>query len=180
MNRHCTIIFALLIWLALMGCSNVHSPSKAIWSANPEFNEAINPLFSARIEARKGEYPFYTFFLLTITNRSEQDLIVDWNASGYLFNNKPQGMLVFAGIDPKTVKTKTIPPETIPPGMVFSREIMPMQLIAWSPIKENTSQPSSLTPGMLPAGENGVSISVRHTSGRITIPMSIQIVRDEP
>jgi hypothetical protein len=104
--------------------------------------------------------------------------MVDWNASRYLFNGSPEGVLVFEGIDPERVKTATVPMETIAPGALFSRVIMPLRLIAWSPLKESTASSRSITPGMLPAGENGIRLAVQHDTGPIAIPLSIRIVRE--
>lgn len=174
-----TMGFIMLIWLALMGCSGIQGPSNVVWTAKPEFVEVDNPLFLARIEPQKKEYPYYVSFLLTLTNKREADLRVDWNASHYLFNGRTQGVFVFEGIDPAGLKTATIPPEIVPPGAIFSREIMPMRLIAWSPLKEKTATGKSITPGMLPAGENGIRLTVRHDSGEIKIPMLIRIDRKE-
>lgn len=178
MNCRRTIGFLFLIWLALWGCSGVHAPSNAVWTAKPEFREVDNQLFNVKIEIKKGEYPYYAFFLLTLTNKSNDDMIVDWNASRYLFNGRPDGVLVFEGIDPETIKTAMVPSETVAPGAVFSREIMPMRLIAWSPIREKTSDSKSITPGMLPAGENGIRLAVQHGNRQMTIPLSIHISRE--
>lgn len=174
---HCqrTVGFLFLICFALWGCSGVQSPSRMVWTATPEIRTVDNQLFRASVEPRKGESPYYAFFLLTVKNRSDRDLVIDWNASRYLFNGKPQGLMVFQGIDPAAVKTETVPPETIAPGEVFSREIMPMRLIAWSPIKEKTSSDRSITPGMLPVGENGIRLAVQHKDGELAVPLSIRI-----
>lgn len=171
----------MLIWLTLVGCSAIATPSNVVWTAQPPFIEVDHPLFLAKIEPQKGISPYYAFFLLTITNRSDTDLIVDWNASQYLFNGRPHGVFVFEGIDPVMLKTATVPSETVVPGAVFSREIMPMKLIAWSPIKEETAGGRSITPGMLPAGENGIRLAVQHKKEAITIPLSIRIeMKDKP
>ena len=153
MNYRRTIGFMILSWLALWGCSVVQAPSNVVWTAKPEFFEVDNHLFLAKFEPKKGEYPYYAYFILTITNKSDANLIVDWNTSLYMLNGKPQGGLVFEGIDPAAVKTATVPSDTIAPGAVFSREIMPIRLIAWSPIKEKTSGSRRITPGMLPTGD---------------------------
>ncbi len=178
MNCRRTVGFLLLIGLALWGCSGVQPPSSSAWIAQPEFVEVDNHLLTARITPQKGEYPYYAFFLLTLTNKSSADLIVDWNASRYLFNGRPQGVLVFEGIDPAAVKNAMVPSETVAPGAVFTLEIMPMRLIAWSPIKENTAGDRSISAGMLPVGENGIHLAVRHENGHITIPLSVRIFRE--
>lgn len=180
MNYRCAIGFIFLIGLAMWGCSNVQHPSNAAWTAQPELVEVDNQLFSAKIEPKKGEYAYYSFFLLTITNKSDARLMVDWNASQYLFNGSPQGALVFEGIDPASLKAATVPPDTIAPGTVYSREISPLRLIAWSPIQEKTARAQSITPGMLPAGENGIRLAVRHGNGQLSIPLSVRISREPP
>ena len=40
---------------------------------------------------------------------------------------------------------------------------------------------SSITPGMLPAGQNGIRLAVGHANGQMAIPLNVQISReDEP
>lgn len=178
MNGRRTIGFLVLIGLSLVGCSGMGAPSTAAWTAQPESRDADNPLFKAMIVPQKGAGPYYTSFLLTVANKSDATLMVDWNASRYLFNGRPEGALVFEGIDPERVKTATVPAEIIAPGALFSRVVMPLRRIAWTPLKENTAGGRSITPGMLPAGENGIRLAVRHDKGQTAIPLSIRIVRE--
>jgi len=178
MNCRCTFVFLFLTGLTLWGCSGIQTPSTELWTAKPEFLEVDSQLFSVRIEPKKGELPYYTFFLLTLTNKGNADLMVDWNASRYLFNGRAEGGLVFEGIDPAAVKTATVPPETVAPGTVLSREIFPMRLIAWSPIKERTANGRSITPGIFPPGENGIRLTVRNENGPIAIPLSVRIYKN--
>ncbi len=170
-----TVGWLFLIGLALWGCSGFQTPSNALWTAQPEFMVVDNPLLETRIEPKKGAYNYFDFFLLTVRNKSDANLIIDWNASQYLFNGKPQGVLVFEGIDPAAVKNASVPPQTVAPGAVFSIEIMPMRLIAWNPIKEKTAGGRSISPGIIPAGENGIRLAVRHENGEVAIPLSVRI-----
>jgi hypothetical protein len=178
MNVQRAIGFWVLIGLSLAGCSGTGPRSTAAWTAQPESRSVDHPLFEAMIVPQKGEAPYYVSFLLTVTNKSDADLMVDWNSSRYLFNGRPEGALVFEGIDPEMVKTATVPGDAIAPGGLFSRVIMPLRLIAWSPLKESTASSRSITPGMLPAGENGIRLAVQHDTGPIAIPLSIRIVRE--
>ena len=43
--------------------------------------------------------------------------------------------MVFPGIDPATIK-KSIPPDTIPAGGAFSKEVLPLKLVAFAPMRE--------------------------------------------
>ena len=171
---YCIVV---LFGLFLMSCSTVDAPSKGIWTAQPEIRTAENRLFGARIQPRKIDGPFYVGFLLTIENKSDEALVLDWNESHYLFNGKPQGVMVFRGVDPETVRDGTIPPEAIAPGERFSREIMPLRLIAWNPIAEKTASQPGITPGMLPAGENGVRLTLRQGRRPVTLSLSVRISR---
>ena len=173
-----TVGLLFLIGLALWGCSGIQTPSNSVWIAQPAFLVVDNQLLKARLEPKKGAYNYYASFLLTLTNKSNANLIVDWNACQYLFNGKPQGVLVFEGVDPAAVKKAMIPAQTVVPGAVFSIEIMPMRLIAWSPIKEKTASGRSISPGIFPPGENGIRLAVRHENELITIPLSVRISRE--
>jgi hypothetical protein len=172
--------YMLVIGFALWGCTGIHqSPSRWVWIAQPEFIEVNNQMLRARIEPQKGEFPFYAFFLLTITNKSSAALMIDWNASQYLFNGRANGVFVFEGIDPEAVKSATVPMEVVAPGSVATREILPLRLVAWSPIREKTANGRSITPGMIPAGENGIRLAVRYADRQMTIPLSIRISRKD-
>ena len=167
------------ICLACWACSGVQPSSKADWTANPDHVESEQLLFTARLTPQKSEAPFYTSFLLMVANKSEMELTVDWNASKYLFNGRAQGALVFQGIDPEGVKTGSVPPDKVAAGQVFTRRVMPLRLIAWNPLKENSSKTPNIRPGMIPAGRNGIRLVIRHAGGHTVIPMSVQISRDD-
>jgi len=161
--------------LILAGCSGVSSPYKGIWIADPEVKEVDNSLCTARLTPQKGGNAYYSVFMLTVVNKSDKELMLDWNETRYLYGGKPQGVMVFQGIDPEAVKNGTIPLEAIAPGGRLERDVMPMRLVAWNPIRDKTITDRGITPGMLPAGENGVLLSFRHANGRVTIPLSVRL-----
>ncbi|HSO18814.1 MAG TPA: hypothetical protein VLT88_05125 [Desulfosarcina sp.] len=181
MKFRLTTSWLAVMGLALWGCSGAPSPARLIWTSQPAVSEAHNALFRAAIEPRKEEWPYFTHFLLTLENRSDAPMTVDWNASRYVFDGKPQGVLVFEGIDPQAVGSSSVPSEAVAPGAVFTREVMPLRLIAWTPVRQKTLKARSITPGMFPAGTNGVRMVVRHAGGALTIPLSVRIsARDAP
>ncbi|MGA6925669.1 MAG: hypothetical protein WBY88_08305 [Desulfosarcina sp.] len=167
------IALCMILW----GCNTGPTPSETMWMADPPFQEVEQPPFRVRLTPEKNQTPTYVVFLLTIANTDETDLIVDWNESRYVFNGRPQGPLVFEGIDPAAIKNATVPPERIAPGATLSRQIMPLRLIAWSPVKEKTARSQSIAPGMLPAGENGIRLSIEYQDQRTTIDLSSRITR---
>jgi hypothetical protein len=139
-----------------------------------------NQWVNARLTPQKGDRPYFAFFRLALTNKSDADLIVDWNASRYLFNGRPQGVLVFEGIDPETIKAAAVPPERIAPGETFMRDVMPLRLIAWRPINESSPNRSGIRPGLIPAGQNGIRLALDHAAGRMTVPLSVTIANEVP
>ena len=165
----------IVVWIVLFlaSCSGAPSPFKGTWVATPTFREVDNSLYKARITPQKGDNPFFVFFHLSFLNKTDEELTIDWNASRYLHGGTPQGVLVFEGMEPEAVKKGTVPIETIAPGGHLERKLMPLRLIAWNPIKEKTSKTRGITPGMLPAGENGIRLSLRQAGERVTIPLSI-------
>lgn len=175
MKSRRTVGLILAVGLALWGCTGASSPARLVWTANPVVAEAENEAFKAAIEPRKGEFPYFTHFHLTLENKSDADMVVDWNATQYLFDGRPQGVMVFKGIDPKAVGTASVPPDTVAPGSVFARDVMPLRLIAWSPVREKTMDEHSITPGMFPAGTNGIRLAVGQSGSRLIIPLSVRI-----
>ena len=166
----------LLIGLLLASCSGTPDPLKSTWMATPRYHETDNSFCRVRVTPQKGDKSYYTFFTLTLQNKGDTALSIDWNKCRYVHGDKPQGMLVFEGIDPQAVKTNTVPVESIPPGERLTRNLMPMRLIAWSPIKEKTTDARAISPGMLPAGKNGILLYLRQAdSSPITIPLSFSL-----
>ncbi|WP_419663049.1 hypothetical protein Dvar_35250 [Desulfosarcina variabilis str. Montpellier] len=168
-------ITALIIFI-LASCSGAPTDFKGTWNATPGYHEVVNSVYKVRLTPQKGSNSYYAFFLLSLVNNSGTALSIDWNASRYVHGGKPEGRLVFEGIDPQAVKTHTVPIESIPPGGQLERKLMPMRLIAWNPIKEKTADARGIAPGMLPAGENGVLLSLRQAGGSPqTISLSVSL-----
>lgn len=176
MSGRVAVHVVLLIGLVLTSCGGPPNPLKGTWIATPRYREADNSLCRVRITPQKGDKPYYAFFVLTLLNKSETELSIDWNKSRYVHDGRPQGMLVFEGIDPQAVKNQTVPEESVSPGDRLARNLMPMRLIAWSSIKEKTTNARAINPGMLPAGENGILLYLRQADGSpITIPLSVSL-----
>ena len=163
----------LLMLLIFSGCTG---PSKT-WTSSPAFQTAGNPYFRVRFEALKKEHNFYILFQLEVTNLSDRTLQVDWNKTRYLLDGKNHGGFVFAGIDPQAIKTASIPLDEIPAGGVFSREIAPYKLLAMAPFRDKTvdAGQTRISPGLLPAGENGIALFITRDGEPIVEKMALTI-----
>lgn len=158
-----TLLVLLLTWCA---------PTKKIWTSDPAFQSADNSYFKARIEPIKRDSKdrnFFVLFRLTIINKTDKNLEIDWNKTRYILNGMNYGRFVFQGVDPEALKNLTIPFDTIPAGINFSKEIAPLKLIGKAPLRDRSVgvNQSSFSPGIIPEGENGIYLVVRYSEKEV-------------
>ena len=144
MKKCATALGLLVTIIVFIGCS-----SAKIWTSTPLIQSASNQYFATKFEPIRGDGEFINGFRLTITNKSSQTLMVDWNATFYLFNNKNTGRFVFEGIDEKNINDP--PPDNIAAGNALRKDIFPLKLIAWRQGPGFANLPA-FSPGPVPAG----------------------------
>ena len=169
----CMILFLLL----LTGCA----PITKIWTSNPVIQTSGNQYYEAQIETlkkdQKGEYNFFVLFRLTVKNRTEKKLEIDWNKTRYIYNGRTRGGFVFKGIKAEDIKNLTIPFDIVSPGHTFSKDIAPVKLIAWAPLRDQSvgKNESGFSPGVIPEGENGINLVVRLNGQEIREKITVNI-----
>ena len=166
----------ILFLFMAAGCAT----TKKIWTSQPEVQKAANPSYEARLEPITLGHHFFVMFKLEITNNTDKNLEIDWNQTRYLYNGRSHGVFVFKGIDPKSVKN-AIPPDIIPPGVTFSKEIAPLKLVAWAPIKDKSVKAGQrgISPGVLPVGQNGIFLVLIQDGKKIVAKMTVKITEKE-
>jgi len=151
-----SIVFLLIL---LTACA----PTKKIknWISSPSVQKGGNKSFGVRFEPLKGDKKFFVSFRLSVMNKTNKSLKIDWNKTRYIYKGQPYGGFVFYGIDPATIKD-SIPPDFIEPGKLFSKEIFPTNLVAFTPIREVVldKKGQGIYPGPIPAGESGISLVI--------------------
>jgi len=151
-----SIVFLLIL---LTACA----PTKKIknWISSPSVQKGGNESFGVRFEPLKGDKKFFVSFRLSVMNKTDKSLKIDWNKTRYIYKGQPYGGFVFYGIDPATIKD-SIPPDFIEPGKLFSKEIFPTNLVAFTPIREVVldKKGQGIYPGPIPAGESGISLVI--------------------
>ncbi len=166
--------WGFFLLLALTACA----PAKTVkdWASSPPVQVGENRSFDVRFEPLKKDKRFFVSFRLAIRNKTDRDLTIDWNKTLYLHNGRPNGIFVFRGIDPATIK-KVIPPDTIAPGTTFSREIFPAHLVAFTPMREEVldKKGEGLFPGPIPAGENGIRLVVKQDGNDTVQNLTVEI-----
>lgn len=150
--------FWLLMVLSLAACAG---PRKTIYFSQPDVQKASQRAFDVHIQPLKRDNPFYVGFRLTITNKTSRPLIIDWEKTRYLFNGNDQGIFVYEGIDPESVKSG-MPDETIPANSNFAKEISPLKTLGLMRGRDvpRTGQ-SNFFAGILPSGRNAVLLVLR-------------------
>jgi hypothetical protein len=163
-----------LLLILLTACA----PEKGVrdWTSIPSVQAGQNRFFDVRFEPLKRDKRFFVLFRLDVTNKTDQELIIDWNKTRYFYNGQENGPFVFKGIDPATIQN-AIPPDTIAPGGTFSREIFPANLVAFAPMREEVldKKGKGLFPGPIPAGENGIRLVVGQNGKEIVQKLTVEI-----
>lgn len=164
----------IIFFLFLTACA----PTQKIWTSDPAIQTTDNLYYTARLQPLKRdstERNFFRLFRLTIINKTDKNLEIDWNKTRYIFNGLNSGRFVFQGIDPENLKKMTIPLDIIPGGTTFSKDIAPLKLMGKAPLRNRSVgvTESSFSPGILPEGENGIYLVVRY--GGKELPQTITL-----
>jgi len=169
MRKH-IIVGVVFFMIIVLGCV----PTK-IWTSHPEIQSSGNKYYDVQFEPLKKDNNFFEMFLLTV------DLEIDWNQTRYIYNGKLYGGFAFEGIRPEDVKNSTIPSVVISKGSRFSKEIAPLKLMAFVPLRDNSvgADKSGISPGPLPAGENGIFLVIRQNGQVVREKITLNIVSQE-
>ena len=168
-----SIIFILFVFT---GCV-----SSTVWRSTPIVQNAENEYYEAQLEPLTNDHKFFVSFRLTVTNKTAKNLEIDWNKTKYVHNGRTMGGFVFKGIKPEDIKNSTIPADTILAEDTFSKVISPYKLVAWAPLRESSvgETESSIYPGILPEGENGMVLVVRVNGKEVVEKITLTIIAQE-
>jgi hypothetical protein len=166
-----SVAFALLFLVACV-------PAKT-WISHPPEQQVQNDDFSARLIPLKRDKEHFVSFRLFIDNKTAQTLKIDWNQTRYLCDGKSYGPVVFPDIDPASIK-KSIPPAVIPAEGTFSKEIFPLKLVAFAPVRQDIldGEGRGLFPGPLPKGENTIDLAVYRGDRLIRQRLTVNIEQE--
>ena len=178
---HSVIRIGILFTIGLaLTISSGCAPAK-VWISSPEIQTAGNPYYEAQLEPVTGEYSFFVSFHLTVSNKSDNNLKINWNKTRYIHNGRRYGVFVFKGIKPDDIKNLSIPSDIIPAGDNFSKVISPYKLLALAPIRDTGKglAESGINPGIIPNGKNGILLVVSQNGKEVVEQMSVSIVESK-
>jgi hypothetical protein len=125
----------------------------------------VTPQFEVKLEPLRAKgYQFFDRFRFEFTNKTDKELVVSWSKSYYLQNGKRYGRFGWQGLTFEQLRELQVEPD-IPtaPDSTDTRIIFPLQLIGWKEegvrMKSTTAE-AGFTNGVIPEGQNGVSLAV--------------------
>ena len=158
--------FRSMLWsIALISLIGGGCAHKQVYTSNPPLQTVGTPLFEVKLEPLHAEgYDYYNRFRFEFTNKSNKELVVNWSQSFYLQNGKRYGRFGWQGLTFEQLRGLQDEPDiATAPGGTEKLVIFPLQLIGWREqgvrMKAKTPE-AGFTHGVIPAGENGLSLAV--------------------
>jgi len=164
------VVFLTVFIIGVMvGCATVK-----IWSSSPSVQTISNDDFEVSFEPllKEGQ-KFYDRFQFRFKNKTDGQLIIDWQNSRYLQDGRKNGPFIFKGI--KAEDIENLPSDTVAPGAELSKEIAPLRLVGLDKLSSRSIQPGEkpISAGVIPTGEHGLLLVVKQ--GEKKIPVKIQL-----
>jgi hypothetical protein len=165
----------VLISLAVVGFAKQHA-----FKSSPVKQTANTPHYIVELEPLYAEgYKYFNRFRYSFTNKTDGDLIIDWEKSYYIQNGKRYGNFGWEGLTFEELKNiKENPQTTVAPKQTETDEIFPLMLIGWREegvLKEDKTPEAGFTLGVIPAGEAGLSIAVLKDGKVLRKTISVKI-----
>ena len=150
----------ILMSLVMAGCAK-----EQIYQSSPAMQTVSTQHYEVKLEPVRAEgFNYYNQFRFTFTNKTDGELVIDWSETYYLQNGKRYGHFGWVGLTFEELRgLKEEPDITVGPGQTDSAVLFPMKLIGWKEEGVNmkaTTPEAGFTNGVIPAGENGMSIAV--------------------
>ena len=148
----------MVIFLIFTGCATV-----PVYTSNPTTQKVENDLFEVELEPHlaPGKH-YFDSFRYVIVNRSDKDLVLDWEKTFYLKNGKRFGHWGWKGMALEQLQEVVKQPLiTIEPGDTISELIFPLKMIARSNYTAIMRDEPNVDLGIIPESESGMLLTVR-------------------
>jgi hypothetical protein len=150
-------------------------PPVEVYSSKPEIQRVSNDYFTAELEPQLKEgQGFFSTFRFVLTNKTKQELSIDWENTHYLLNGRRKGLFLWEGVTWDALKEKRSQPLVlVAPGSTFTQVIFPAALVGRASAMEKGGV--QYIRGALPEGENGIALVVRQDGKIINEKMVVTI-----
>ena len=151
---------AIMISMIMVGCAG-----EQIYRSNPAMQTVSTTHYEVKLEPLRAEgYNYYNQFRYKFTNKTSGDLVIDWSETYYLQNGKRYGNFGWVGLTFEELRGINEEPDiTVGAGQTESAVLFPLKLVGWKEegVRMKAATPEAgFTNGIIPAGENGMSIAV--------------------
>ena len=173
------IALAIAIFaLVLAGCAK-----EQIYSSSPPMKTVSNDLYEATLEPLKAErYNYYNSFRFVFTNKTSQDLIIEWSDTFYLQNKRKYGLFGWEGLTFEELRgLKEEPDLAVAGGRTETTVLFPLKLVGWKEegVRMKSNKPEAgFTLGVITPGENGMSLAVRQDEKLVREKILVTIALD--
>jgi hypothetical protein len=150
-----------LISLVVAGCAN----KEQIYQSSPSMQTVSTQHYEVKLEPLRAEgYNYYNQFRYQFTNKTNGELIIDWSETYYLQNSKRYGNFGWEGLTFEELRgLKEEPDIRVAAGQTETAVLFPAKLIGWKEegVRMKATTPEAgFTNGVIPVGQNGMSIAV--------------------
>ena len=154
-NQHWCLV---CIFWALTGCATV-----PVYTSDPTTAAVENAIFTVELEPHlKSGTNYFDSFRYVLVNKSDTDLILDWQNTFYLKNGTRFGHWGWKGMTLEQLQDLVDQSQiTIESGDTLSGLIFPLRMIARRSFTEVSRDEPALSPGIIPESESGMLLTVR-------------------
>ncbi len=148
----------MVIFWVFIGCATV-----PVYTSDPTTATVENEFFLVELEPHlKSGTNYFDSFRYVLVNKSDTDLILDWQNTFYLKNGARFGHWGWKGMSPEQLQDLVDQPQiTIEAGDTLSGLIFPLKMIAKRNITEVSRDEPAPRPGIIPESESGMLLTVR-------------------
>lgn len=166
--RYFFVGFVFLIGLILIIGSG---ETRYIYRASPRTQTSSNNYFITKIS------PMCTYlctaFSLTIENKTNKNIEIDWNKTLYILNGRTSGGFMFEGIVFRD-RNNPKPPDIVFANKSFTKTIYPNNLVSFT-----SGRGGGWEHDGMPSGENGVYLTVKIGNEEISEKITLYISKDK-
>ena len=153
---------AIFISLIMVGCAGT---GEQIYRSNPTVQTVSTQHYEVTLEPVLADgYNYYNRFRYSFTNKTNGDLTIDWSETYYLQNGNRYGRFGWIGLTFEELRgIKEEPDVIVAAGQTETAVLFPLRLMGWKEegVRKKAKTPEAgFTLGVIPAGENGMSIAV--------------------
>ena len=150
-----------LISLVVAGCAT----KEQIYQSSPSIQTVSTQHYEVKLEPLRAEgYNYYNKFRYQFTNKTNGDLVIDWSETYFLQNGKRYGNFGWDGLTFDELRgIKEEPDITVAAGQTGTAVLFPLKLMGWKEegVRMKATTPEAgFTNGVIPVGQNGMSIAV--------------------